>query len=274
MTETQEPPDRLVFDMPDDDYRSARGVSQSAAKAILDCAARYEWQRNTPQEPRDAFDFGHVVHAMTLGAGANYVRLNYSDRRTNAYKEEAKAAREEGFVPLVSATFDAARAAADSVLAHPLAGPLLTRPGWSEVSGFWSDEATGRRCKMRVDRLTILPDGTHLLMDVKTISGKAAPDSFARHAADFGYHVQQAAYEAGYRKVTGVEQVEFLFVAVEVKPPHFVGVYCLSREDVEDGWSAWRRAIDEDAACTAAGSWPGYTDAEPATLRLPTWHVR
>ena len=45
-----------------------RSLSSSGAKALLDCPARFAYQREHPVV-KDAFDFGHVAHARLLGFG-------------------------------------------------------------------------------------------------------------------------------------------------------------------------------------------------------------
>lgn len=261
---------RVVYDLPDPDYRATPGASYSGLKRILDCPARYRWETDNPQPPKDAFDFGHVVHGMVLGVGEPVRRLNFPDRRTSAYRDAAAAAREAGMVPLLADHHDRAAAAADAVLGHPLAGPLLTADGRSEVSLFWTDDATGQACKGRIDRVVPLPDGTDLLVDLKTIGRPMNPDRFARQCAELYYHLQAAFYTDGWKATTGRDGV-FMHVTVEVDPPHFVTVAQLDGDSIAAGAAEYRRALDTYRLCRETGTWPGYTDAEPALIRLPAY---
>lgn len=262
----------LVYNLPEAQYHSRPEMSQSGAKAILDSPARFHYQRTAPQKPRDPFDLGSAIHTMALGAGAPALRLDYPNRRSNDYKAAAEEAREAGFIPLIAKTYDTARAAAARVLAHDVAGPLLTRPGWSEVSMFWTDPDTDVKCRGRIDRLTHLPD-RHLLIDFKTTSSSASPGAFARTITDFRYDVQEAAYRSGYSQIVGAP-VEMMFIVVETEPPHEVGVYTIDAEDIEAAAGHWRHALNLYKTHTATGQWPGYTDTEPQTLVLPAWHRR
>ena len=256
----------LVYDMPEDVYHARPELSQSQMKTILDSPARFIAEQGRPGTPRDAFDFGTVVHTMILGVGA-YARLDFPDRRTKAYKEACAEARDAGMVPLLASTFDAARAAADKVRAHGIAGPWLTRPGWSEVSMFWVDEQTGVRLRGRVDRLTISPDGRPLLIDCKTTGRSASPSGFSRAVTDHRYDLQEATYRIGYEACTGVTP-DFLFVVVESTPTHEVGTYWVDAADVAAARDDYRHAVDTFAACTRTGQWPGYTDTEPGVVRV------
>lgn len=263
---------RIVRGMPDAGYRAAAGVNQSSLKTILDCPARYRWEQDTQRPGKDAYDFGHVVHAMVLGRGVEYARLDFPDRRTKAFKEADAEAREAGLVPLVSATYDRAAAAAAAVRSHPLAGPILTREGEAEVAAFWQ-RPDGRECKALIDWLTVTPDDTHWLIDVKTKSGSVAPSAFAKSVADYGYHVQQAWYQDGYYAATGVFP-RFLFVVVGTDAPHHVMVGELADAAVDKGRELYEHALTVLGACEASGRWPGYTDTEPATIELPAWATR
>ena len=69
--------------------------------------------------------------------------------------------------------------------------------------------------------MTVTADGTHWLPDVKTTGRSARPAAFARDAATFGYHVQDAFYQDGYFACTGVHP-RFLDIVVETTAPHLV----------------------------------------------------
>lgn len=260
---------RVVYDMPDREYRAAPGISQSALKSVADSPARYLWERSH-RTSKDAFDFGHVVHSIVLGRGAEYTRLDFPDRRTKAFKDAESAARAAGLVPLIAEHHDRAEACAAAVLAHPLAGPILTRDGDSEVVVIWDDDDTGLPCKGMVDRVTLTPDGTTWLIDVKTTRQSAAPRSFASAVASYSYHMQAAFYLDGWRAATGV-QARWLNVVVETSAPHMTAVYELDGEALEVGRGLYRDAIATYQQCAETGVWPGYTDTIAHVLSLPRW---
>jgi len=260
---------RLAHGMPDADYRAAPGLSQSALKTILDCPARYLWELENPRV-KDAYDFGHAVHAMVLGVGPQVERLDFPGRRTNDYKTAEREARATGAVPLLASKYDEARACADAIAQHPLAGPIFAAPGESEVAMFWTDPARGVECKGLADRVVQTGDGAHWIVDLKTTARSAAPGSFARDVAQFGYHVQAAFYSDGYEQITGVRPW-FLNVVVESAAPYLVSVVQLDQEALDAGRVKYGDALDLHAACVASGDWPGYTEITAATLSLPKW---
>ena len=259
----------LETGMPDPEYRAAAGISQSALKAILDSPARYLWERDNPTF-KDAYDFGHVVHGRILGVGEPVARLDFTDRRTKAYKEAEAAARAAGETPMLAATYDEAVACAEAALAHPLAGPILTAPGESEASLFWTDERTGIPCKGRLDKLVVTGDEQHFIVDVKTTATSAAPSAFAASAAKYGYHIQAAFYSDGYEQITGARPT-FLHVVIETKPPYLTSVVQLDDEAIDIGRARYQDALDIYQRCVETGEWPGYTDVIASTISLPRW---
>lgn len=259
---------RLVHGMPDPEYRAAPGISQSALKTISDSPARYVWEKDHPVT-KDVFDFGHVVHGIVLGVGEPTERLDFPDRRTKEYRAAEKAARDAGRVPLLASAYDTAQACANAVLTHPLAGPILTAPGASEVSMWWTDPVTGVECKGRADRV-VVAGGQHFLVDLKTVGQSSAPAAFARQAASLGYHLQASFYTDGYEAITG-ERPVFLNVVAEAKEPHLVSVVQLDDEALDIGRARYLDALATYQRCVESDVWPGYTDVLTTTISLPRW---
>ena len=260
---------RIVTGMTDADYRAAAGVSQSGLKLILDSPARYKWEIKNPRQ-RKHFDFGHLVHALLLGRGLDAHIVDAASWVGKAAQQEADEARAAGKVPILAKDYERAIDVAAAVRAHPLAGPMLDHPGESEVAMFWTDEATGIACKALADRILVTADETHWILDPKTTGRSASPRSFARDAANFGYHIQDAFYLDGYEAITG-ERPRFLNIVVETDPPHFVSVVELDQEAIDAGRTRYRDAIDIYARCRETGVWPGYTETFAETISLPRW---
>src|SRR6185437_13549554 len=100
---------------------------------------------------------------------------------TNAAKEWREATRAEGSVPLLKAEFEQVHAMAQAIVAHPLAGPLLSDPEVAERSYFWTDEGYGIRRRARLDS-TRQGSGRLLIVDYKT-TVCAEPAAFAKSCA-------------------------------------------------------------------------------------------
>jgi exodeoxyribonuclease VIII len=136
----------------------------------------------------------------------------------------------------------------------------LLADGKAEQSFWWTDTATGMRCKCR-------PDWYYgsTVVDIKTTTD-ASPQAFARSVATFAYHVQAAHYLEGLSD----RCQRFVFVAVEKTHPHAVAVYELDADALALGRTTRDNALDVIAGCQAAGVWPGYSDTVQ-TLSLPKW---
>ena len=130
----------------------------------------------------------------------------------------------------------------------------------------WRDESTGLQCKCRPDWLT--NDGT-LVVDLKTTED-ASPKGFQKSVAGFFYHVQAAWYLHGLEQATHRCPEQFVFIAVEKKPPFAVAVYAADADMIREGWRTAERDLEVLAVCKDMDLWPGYSQAvEP--ISLPPW---
>lgn len=254
--------------VPEDEYFADPALSQSQAKTLLDCPARYRWERENPQPHRDAFDIGHAAHSKVLGVGAEVVAIDVDSRRGKAWTEPADAARAEGKVPLLRKDADAVDAMAEAVLAHPMARAILESQGKAEQTLTWTDLTTEVDLRGRVDWLTTMADGTPFLADLKT-SRSAEPKDFGKSAANFGYYLQSAWYTTGFEAITG-QPARFGFIVVEKEPPHFVTAGDLDGTAHDIGERQMRDAIDIYRRCTETGIWPAYSD-DFITYPTPRW---
>jgi len=258
-----------LIDMPEAEYHAHNALSQSQLKTLLDCPARFAYEREHGRPHRAAFDMGHAVHTAVLGEGGETVVIDAPDWRSKAAREQRDAAHAEGKVPLLAADAAKVQAIRDAVMAHPAAAVVLGADGPVEQSMFWTDPDTGVNLRGRIDKVATLADGqSHALVDLKS-TNSAAPSKFARSVWDFGYHIQRAVYLDGWRHLTG-EDCEFVFVVVEKEAPYLTAVYTLDDIAAHAGHRDYRAALELYLRCTETGEWPGYsTDIE--TLPSPRW---
>lgn len=258
----------IYADIPEVTYHADPALSQSAAKVLLDCPARYRWQLDNPPPFKGVFDFGHAAHAKVLGVGLDLVIIDAPDWRTKAAQEAKAEAHATGRVPLLrkdAATVDAMAARLE---AHDGARAILTSEGMAEQSMWWLDEQTGIECRGRIDWLAEVGGGL-AIVDYKT-TGDASPDGFAKSVANYGYRLQAAHYIDGLAAITSIPDAPFVFIAQEKEPPHLVGLYTLADYDVQTGRDRMRTALDLLAHCRAHDEWPGYSP-DIQTLTLPRW---
>lgn len=163
----------------------------------------------------------------------------------------------------------------EAVFNHPAASKLLTAvSGTAELSFYAIDEETGELCRVRPDYLRA--DG--IVIDLKT-TDDASPEEFARSIQKWRYYVQDPFYSDVINKA--IEQAglsiakvkHFVFIAVEKKPPHAVGVYVLDDESRELGRQQYRANLNTYAECKRTGIWPAYSD-KVKTIGVPDWYLK
>lgn len=270
----------LVGDMDEDWYHldpvpesEGGSLSVSGAKILLEAGgpAKYKWARDHGRLPTKSQRLGTVAHGLALGTGQEVAVLEFENRRTNKYREAEEEAIAAGQFPVLRKDYDEARAIADALLLHPVAGGLLDGAD-PEVSMFWVDEEFGIWQRGRMDALSSEFE-TPVIVDVKT-SKDAGPDAFARAIHEYGYFRQDPHYREGLASHLGCEwrDVDFVFAVVESDPPHLVAIYRVSDgtdgpDDVGLGREHMRIAREKYADCTDAGVWPGY-DEDIKSLQL------
>jgi len=278
-------------------------LSCSGAKLLLSpsCPAKFFWQQDH-RAYKDVWDYGSAAHKVVLGSGpeievvdaaclqqladstddaklaklyAETAAKGDPDAWTTSAAKAAKAvARAAGRVPLLRHDYECVRAMADAIRRHRLAGALLNPEyGHAEQSMFWTDPESGSLLRARLDVLRDKVPGRLWIPDYKT-ADSADPEKFARSAASYGYHMQDAWYGDGARAL-GYEDPRFLFVVQEKEPPYLVSVVELDHEARRAGRLRNRRAITLYRKCVTDGKWPGYVpDDEIRYVSLPPWAIR
>jgi hypothetical protein len=243
-------------------------LSSSGARKLLACPARFKWDLDNPsQTSSKALDFGKLAHTLILGEGGPIVVVEADNWLTKAAKAQREEAVAAGALPVLAADMEAAVLMRDAVMRHDTAAALLQQ-GTAELSGYWQDEPTDIRLRFRPDWMTTSLSGRVVCVDYKTTIN-ANPSDFAASVAKFGYHQQQAWYEAGLA-THGIGDAAFLFICQEKTPPYPVSVIELDGDAVRLGAVRNRDAIDLYARCLDTGIWPAYGDGI-SVVDLPRW---
>ena len=265
----------LLDDVDEELYHRGRptreeSLSYSGMKHLLppSTPAHYRyWRDNPPQQRSDAFDLGQAFHTIALGRGDDAVLSPYADWRSGEARAWRDAAKEEGKIPLKPGEYLRVMQMQESVLRSRRAASILCDPAARfEASAFARDPwELGVWLRGRFDVL----HPSEGIVDVKTTAGLAAPAVFARKIYDFGYHGQSWLYRTLHELITG-DRVPFLFMVVEVDPPHEVsfGEASPAYDDLAEV-DVYAAAV-RFAACLASGEWPGYGD-DVHTYRPPAW---
>lgn len=248
------------------EYHAADGISKSDLDLIHRSPAHYKAARH---EDTPALRFGTAFHCAVL----EHNRFNETytviegDRRTKAVKESIKDAEAAGKIILTADDFNAIMGMAQAVFTNPICAALL-RGSLKEHSVF--SELDGVRVKCR-------PDGWStekgVLFDLKSTED-ASPEGFARTVAKYRYHVQDAFYRHVVASATSgdADDLSFIFVAVEKKPPFAVALYELDELAALQGWVDAREDLRRYKAAKETGKWCGYSP-RIETLSLPRWAV-
>lgn len=271
-------------DLPAADYHAQHDwLSNSGSKLLLkpSCPAKFKAAQTKGEEHKRHFDLGKVVHTLTLGDGDEFVVVQAKTKQGEPYDANdyltvaAKAHRDaiyaSGKVPILRSELDLAAGMAKAVREHDLSGPLLSN-GIPEVSLFWVDEATGVKCRARLDWWPNPVEGKRPLVPDLKSAVSSEPGEFSRNAARFGYHRQDRWYYDGIRACGLAADPAFLFVIVEKDNPHVVTVgQFTDKADLALAAAMNDKARRLFAECTATDRWPGYVEGI-ADLSLPAWH--
>lgn len=227
--------------------------------------AHYQYDKQHPKSS-DAFTLGTAAHSLILeGDESAFTVVDAANWMSKAAKEAKEDALLSGCVPLLVKDYEQVVAMRDAVMAHPLARAAL-EGGAPEESVFWNHES-GTALKCRPDMLHRGGKLGNLIVDLKTVQS-ADPREFAKSAANFGYHIQQAHYQAGLKSATG-EDFDFVFVLIEKTGAYLPAVVQLDAEDVARGAEMAERSIRIYNECSKSGRWPGYESSAP--IELPRW---
>lgn len=269
---------QIIDGLPADEYHADKtSISSSGLRALLNpgCPAQFKYDLDNPTAPKKEFDLGNAAHLLVLGEGPELTVIDYPDWRKKDAQDQRDAAYADGKVPLLTKDHDMVHAMAEAIRQHPIAGPLFTPgTGIAERSIYWTDPATGIRCRIRPDWLKILP-GLTLCVDFKTAKD-ASPDGISKAIRDRAYHQQDAFYTDGV-EAAGLadEGCRFIFVFQSKTAPYLVTVRELAQQDRDIGRARNHRALRIYAECTATDTWPDWTGpvADIPQISMPTWAV-
>lgn len=241
-----------------------RSLSSSGAKTILDCPARYQWQRE--HKPfKNVWDLGTIAHRLILRSDDNRIRVadtyEWKPWQTwNPWKDTQRAA---GLIPTHRGDLLAASRMASAVRRHPVASRIFSE-GTPEVSMYWIDETTGVTCRGRLDWIR-----DNAIVDLKTIASADA-HTIRRQSLNFGYAQQADFYRRGVHATTG-EWLPFVHVFVESDAPHFVHVVQLDDDFLALGSAKNDEALALYAQCESNNDWPAYNPNDITLIHPPAW---
>lgn len=249
------------------DYLKAPGLQSSGLRELATrTPAHFKHRLENPKAPTPAMEWGTTVHRYIL-EGAPLAVAPQVDRRTKAGKE-AMAAFEDGINPdALIVTLDQAEALqAMRANVRSLEGVAAAIDcGEIEVSGY---------ATLNDQALKIRPDCRcgGVILDLKTTQS-AAPEAFARDAANLGYALQASMYLTVASIIDNKPADRFVWIAVEKDPPYLAAAYVAGPEFLALGSELLMKALGRYQLCSKTVQWPGYDPGE-VTLTPPAWILK
>jgi hypothetical protein len=258
-------PPGVYFDMAEERYRPAKGVSQTGLKSILSKSpAHYRYEQTAEKKDTAAFKFGrHFHNAVLLGHRDYVVKPEGIDGRSKDGK--AWLAENAAKDILTSQEHKDIQGMEEALLANPDSRQWL-EAGRAEVSMF--SELQGVTVKGRID---YIPNEGNAIVDLKSCED-ASPSGFQQSFTKFKYHVQAAMYLDLCRSLD-VERDVFVFVCVEKSAPYCVAVYQVDQAAIMQGQLEYHKALAIYQNCITTGIWPGYPQGIQ-TVTLSPWKFK
>lgn len=147
---------------------------------------------------------------------------------------------------------------------HTYCRLVLDRMEHTEITVVWTDEATGCRCKARLDGSL---DGG--ILDLKTTQD-AGRDAFSRSMRTFGYDLQADHYLAA-AAAAGLPAEHFFFLPVEKEAPFASAVYRISDRNLLAVREERRELLATYHQCQQTKKWPGYGVED---IEIPEWALK
>ncbi len=234
----------------------------------LKTASLFRW-REHPKEftPNAATDFGNLVDCLVTTPDefdqiiAPHDFPNFKTNEAQEFRDESRGA---GLIPVNPEQMKQGRIAANRILSHPEAGPIVQDSAKQVVL---LNELLGFRFKGLVD---IVPDA-HCLYDIKT-TGKLTKKAIEDRVAEMGYHVQAAIYLKLWNLCyPDDKRKRFRLIWQENQPPYEVAVTELTAPDIEAGkdWAAYQ--INRLKKAAQNDCWPPIFDGKVVMISRPTY---
>jgi hypothetical protein len=246
------------------EYHALKALSASGIDTLAnDCPWRYfqqsPWNPAFVPETANHFDIGTAAHLAVLEPeqyAERVVEIAAEDYKTKLARELRDGAYAAGKTPILDKEKPIIGKIAEAIFDQ--AGSKFTG-GEAEVSLTWDWD--GVPCKARPDYL--IPE-RGLIVDLKTTT-TCNPRAIARKAFNEGWPsrvvwYKEAALMTEARRGDWWRRPRYIFVVVEVKPPHLIQLFELDERAEAWGQQIVRRGMRLFRECMAKDEWPAYGD--------------
>jgi exodeoxyribonuclease VIII len=232
-------------------------VSASDCKSFLISPKSYKYFRDNPvTEEKTHYKIGSALHEVVLEPKlfkTNYMVFPKIDKRTTKGKEihAMYTKKAEGKTIINQDEMDMITMAGQNALENRTLIELM-KDSAREVSCYTTDPETGLKIRVRPD---ILPKTMSTIVDLKTCQD-SSKKGFKRDVYKFGYSITDAFYSDFLRREN------YVFIAIEKKPPYQVSLFSLDDEYKEYGRNQYRMALDLIKWSQDNDYWCDYTEFE------------
>ena len=260
------------------DYKDA--ISKSRLAKLSVCPKYLKWCEENPQEPTQDLIFGSAFHKLVLEPDTfneEFAILpNDIDRRTKLGREQYAQFLEDnkGKEIVTLEDYNTILSMASVVNNNKYARVLLK--GTKEQSLYYVDDLTGIACKVRPDCRSKIKDRI-VIVDLKSCKS-AAPEDFMKDIVKYSYDLQVAMYKHGVSKALDfpLENIDFVFIAIEKKAPYLMGIYEANEDIFNRGEVLYRKYLGMLKQCQETNNWYEYNGLinAPISLGLPEYLLK
>lgn len=251
------------------EYQKIDALNGSALVNMRRSPMYYRWCMDNPTPPTPAMALGTAVHRLVLeptkvGEFAVWGQLEEEKvRRGKVWENFCEL--NKGATIVTVAERDAMVGTAVGARKNPPIMKYANAKGETELTLVWTDNATGRLFKGRLDKW--IKKG-NTICDLKTTRDCHAY-RFGGQAYALGYHIKAAIYVSGLQALTG-DRPKFKFLAIESKPPYEAAVYRATPDVLTQGGVDLDEILRKLTECERTGNWPPEQEEE-TDLILPTY---
>lgn len=260
------------------DYHATHGISSTQVKYADKALELFHAHQTGAVKFKEtpAMRLGTACHKLVLEEMDFDNEIAVSKKfGTSAKGKEEKAefyAANEGKTIITPEEAEACQGMRDSIMKHDIMGEIFDG-GAPELSGFYMDKCRegGNSTFMR---MKYRPDWRQdwCLFDLKSTTD-ASEEAFKRTIHKYGYHISAAHYLEGDRILKGTDHRQFIFGAVESKPPYLSAIYMLDEESLLVGEMLRRKALEGIKHGRSTGEWPGLNQGKPKLISIPSYAI-
>lgn len=260
-----------LLNQPADEYHAQVDIqSCSLLKPLMDSPAAYRSALLSPQRASTPeMDYGTLLHMLVLEPRTFAAEVSiYPDAKTDGRDKafnEFKLLSGNRLV-IDEPTLQTLKDDADKLFHQPVLGRRFgdfVETGLAEVTYYYTDPATGVRCRCRMDL-----DHPEAIFDIKTTSKTGA--AWLRQALQLSYDMQAYMYSLAECLYAGRETPKpFVFMCIETEQTGGTYARRAGSTFMEQGGRKYQHALSTFAACMRADYWPAASGEE--VIEIDHW---